>query len=175
MNPVPHIRRSPFGMVVVPILSFFLSGFMIGWASTPYNPYWAARHPHRAALMSLAGPAANLALVLMSYLGLKAGLYHGVFSFEGSYRLAADANTLWYPMCELLSIFFTLNIILAVFNLIPFPPLDGADGVLIFFPENKALDIKAKLDSLGFFGLFIGYLIFSRIAGPILGFAWGLV
>ena len=64
MDPLPHIKRSPFGMVVVPILSFFLAGFMIGWASAPYDARWAKRHPHRAAWMSLAGPAANFILVV---------------------------------------------------------------------------------------------------------------
>src|SRR5208282_5331142 len=57
LNPIPHIRRSPFGMVVFPILSFFLSGGgMIGWASAPYDPLWERRHPRRSAWMALAGP-----------------------------------------------------------------------------------------------------------------------
>ena len=37
LDPTPHVRRSPFGMVVVPILSFLLGGWMIGWASAPYD------------------------------------------------------------------------------------------------------------------------------------------
>ena len=41
LDPMPHIRREPFGTVVVPLLSFALSGWMIGWASTPYDPRWA--------------------------------------------------------------------------------------------------------------------------------------
>ena len=46
-------------MVVVPLISYIAGGWMIGWASTPYNPEWARQHPRRAAAMSFAGPAAN--------------------------------------------------------------------------------------------------------------------
>ena len=62
LDPLPHIRREPFGMVVMPILSYVLAGFMIGWASAPYDPYWARAHRKKAALMAMAGPASNLAL-----------------------------------------------------------------------------------------------------------------
>src|SRR5580700_10994117 len=78
LNPIPHIRRSPFGMVVFPILSFFLfSGGMIGWASAPYDPLWERRHPRRSAWMALAGPAANFSLMLLAALGIHAGrIFH---------------------------------------------------------------------------------------------------
>src|SRR5437868_13266963 len=55
LNPRPHVTREPFGMVVVPLISYFLGGGMIGWASAPFDPYWQQRYPHRAAWMSLAG------------------------------------------------------------------------------------------------------------------------
>lgn len=56
LDPLPHIRRSPFGMVIVPIVSFLIDHWMIGWASVPVNPTWARAHPRRSALMALAGP-----------------------------------------------------------------------------------------------------------------------
>src|SRR5204862_4039055 len=49
LNPVPHIQREIFGMVVVPILALFLGGAMIGWASAPFDPDWQRRYPKRAA------------------------------------------------------------------------------------------------------------------------------
>src|SRR5690348_17172584 len=58
LDPVPHIRREPIGMVVLPLLTWFIAGWMMGWASAPYDPEWARRYPRRAALMALAGPAA---------------------------------------------------------------------------------------------------------------------
>ena len=49
LDPVPHLQRSPIGMIVVPIVTFLMGGWMVGWASTPYDPYWrtptAARPP----------------------------------------------------------------------------------------------------------------------------------
>src|SRR6202158_4060938 len=73
LNPIPHIQRSPFGMVVVPIVSFLLGGWMIGWANAPYDPSWQRRHPHRSAWMALAGPAANFSLMLLAVVGLRLG------------------------------------------------------------------------------------------------------
>jgi hypothetical protein len=71
LNPIPHLLRSPFGMVVMPILSYLFGGWMIGWASAPYDPSWQRRHPHRSAWMALAGPAANFTLMLLSALAIR--------------------------------------------------------------------------------------------------------
>ena len=60
LSPLPHIRREPIGMLVVPLVTAFTLGWSVGWASTPYDPMWAARHPRRAAAMAAAGPAGNL-------------------------------------------------------------------------------------------------------------------
>ena len=60
LNPVPHIRREPWGMVVIPLVSFLFFGWMIGWASAPYNPEWQARHPRRGGLMASDGYRRNL-------------------------------------------------------------------------------------------------------------------
>src|SRR5260221_6335835 len=75
LNPLPHIQRSFYGMVVFPILSFALSkgGGMIGWASAPYDPLWERRHPRRSAWMALAGPAANFSLMLLGVAALRGG------------------------------------------------------------------------------------------------------
>ena len=54
LNPLPHIERSPIGMVAVPLVSYFLGGWMIGWASAPYDAGWARIYPRRAAWMAAA-------------------------------------------------------------------------------------------------------------------------
>ncbi len=79
LDPIPHIRREPFGMVVFPILSFITGGWMMGWASAPYDPEWSYRHPRRAAWMSLAGPAANLSLAILAGILIHAGLAFSLF------------------------------------------------------------------------------------------------
>src|SRR3984893_5592241 len=73
LNPVPHIRREPWGMVVIPILAFLFTRGMIGWASAPFDPLWERRHPRRAALMALAGPATSYTLMLLAVIGLRVG------------------------------------------------------------------------------------------------------
>src|ERR1700689_458428 len=73
LNPIPHIRREPWGMVVIPILAFLFTRGMIGWASAPFDPAWERRYPKRAALMALAGPAANFTLMLIAAAGLRLG------------------------------------------------------------------------------------------------------
>ena len=79
LDPRPHIQREPFGMVFAPLLFWFMGGWMIGWASTPIDPRWAYVHPRRAAVMSAAGPLANLALVLLAAAALRVGVAGGWF------------------------------------------------------------------------------------------------
>src|SRR5580765_4692748 len=79
LSPLPHIRREPIGMLVVPLLTAFTNGWALGWASTPYDPYWAARHPRRAAAMAAAGPAGNLLIGLVAFAAIKIGLLSGLF------------------------------------------------------------------------------------------------
>jgi len=74
LNPLPHMRREPIGTVLVPLLTFFQVGYMMGWASAPYDPRWGLRHPRRAAVMAAAGPAANLVLAALGFLALRLGL-----------------------------------------------------------------------------------------------------
>lgn len=79
LDPWPQIRRHPFGMVVLPLVTALSTGWPMGFASAPYDPEWARRHPRRAAVMALAGPAANLALAIGAALALRVGESAGVF------------------------------------------------------------------------------------------------
>src|SRR5687767_2476121 len=79
LNPAAHIQREPIGMVVLPLLTSLTQGWAVGWASCPYDPYWARRHPGRAALMAAAGPAGNLVIALAAFAALRTGLAMGWF------------------------------------------------------------------------------------------------
>lgn len=138
LDPLPHVRRSVFGMVVWPLISFFFSGgrWMFGWASAPYDPNWAVRHPRRYALMSLSGPVANFLLAALGILVIRLLVGQGVLELS----LPPDTDSLVVPaggqelpvlsaLSMALSVLVTLNVVLGVFNLIPVPPLDGF-GVL---------------------------------------------
>jgi Zn-dependent protease len=158
LNPIPHIRRSFFGMVVVPIGSFLLWGGMIGWASAPYDPLWERRHPHRAAWMALGGPAANFTLMLLAALAIRlVRPYHSLLFNPSTGTPSFLAITL--------SVVFSLNLLLGTFNLLPVPPLDGSTGVMILMSETRAqryLDwIRGNNFALA--GLFIGMALFWRI------------
>ncbi|MFC1451455.1 hypothetical protein ABXK36_37450, partial [Bacillus cereus] len=85
LNPLPHIRRSVFGMVVATILTYIMSGgaYLLGWASAPFNIHWAARYPKRSFLMSLAGPLSHLPLTLFGFFSLYYGFKSGYFVFGG--------------------------------------------------------------------------------------------
>ena len=170
LNPVPHIMRSPFGTVVVPLLSYTLWGWMIGWASAPYDPHWAERHPRKAALMAAAGPAANLVIAVMAFAIMKIGLTTGLFSSpaEGevgfmSIVVANQENLV--GLSKLLSVFLMLNLILFIFNLFPFPPLDGSSVITLFMSDRLGYRYKQFMSqpAFAFLGLIIAWRLFPYV------------
>ena len=173
------MRRELFGTVLVPILSFFLMGWMMGWASAPYDPHWAARHPKRSALMALAGPVANLILVVVSGGLLRVGLSTGFFSqpsfenFELTHLVEAAGDGSAHGAAVLLSIFFALNLLLFLFNLIPLPPLDGASVIQLVMSEEMALRYREFLAQPMFalLGLVVAWNLFSYVFWPVMGVA----
>ena len=177
LNPIPHVRREPFGMVVVPILSFLLSGWMFGWASAPYDPRWAQRAPKKAALMALAGPLSNLALVLTAGLLLRLGILAGLFAppeyLSFTHMATAPGGGAAESLATLLSVLFSLNLILCIFNLIPLPPMDGSSVVQLAMTDDMARSFQQLLRQpmLGWIGILIAWRFFGEVFGPIHGYA----
>lgn len=166
LNPVPHVQREPWGMVVVPILTFFAFHAMMGWASAPYDPVWERRHPKRSAWMALAGPAANFILMLLAAGGLHLGTNLGWLHNDpvtGSRGLLG--TILW--------IFFSLNLLLGTFNLLPAPPLDGSTGIMVFMSEKQASRYLDWLrgNSYAMVGLLIAIVVFNYTFGYIKAYA----
>jgi len=169
LNPMPHIRREPFGLVLVPILTYVLNGWMMGWASAPYDPHWQQRHPRRAAWMALAGPAANCTLMLLAAAGIRVGLRMGAFQIPERLGLeslveATNPENLGF-LATLISIFFSLNLILFTFNLLPVPPLDGSTGIGIFLPEETAARMMNFYLSSGFSfaGILVAWIAYKYV------------
>jgi Zn-dependent protease len=176
LSPVPHIRREPIGMLVVPLLTAFTNGWSIGWASTPYDPMWAARHPRRAASMAVAGPAGNLLIALLAFAGLRLGLITGVFASPETVNFhhlveSASGSGLVDALGELLTVLFVLNVLLFVFNMIPVPPLDGASAIGGVLPERAALAVRGFLanPALSLLGLLVAWQVFPYVARPLFG------
>lgn len=175
LNPVPHMRREPFGMVLMPLLGLFLGGAVIGWASAPYDPLWRARNPKKAAWMSLAGPAANFALVLVAALLIHAGLFAGAFHPPerlNSLHLVEGTSDVTAGIAKVLSVVFSLNLLLGVFNLLPVPPLDGFGAVGILLPDRgiRAWDrFGDSIRQFSFLGLILGWRLIEYLYWPIFG------
>ncbi len=173
LDPIPHIRREPFGTVIVPIISYFVAGWMIGWASAPYDPYWARQYPRKAALMALAGPAANLALVTVAALIIRAGMLLGFFHAPAAIGFttvtAPTAGGLANAAAVVVSILFSLNLILMVFNLIPLPPLDGSSVLLGLLRGEAAERYYTVMSTPGYriIGLIIAWHIFGYVLRPV--------
>lgn len=113
LNPIPHI--DPWGTVIVPLFLMLTAGIFIGWAKpVPYNPY-NLRAKHGSLWVGLAGPGSNFILALIIGLAIR-------FFNLGT-------------MQEFFFLVVQVNVYLALFNLLPLPPLDGSKVFAEFFPE----------------------------------------
>ena len=152
LNPVPHI--DPIGTVLVPLillLPYFIYGhfpsILFGWARpVPVNPLNFRNHKWGEITVSAAGPLSNLMLAV---------------AFAVLFRLAGSNQGLLY----LANIGVSLNIILALFNLIPIPPLDGSHILARVLPRDLALTYQ-RLEPWGF--MLILVLLYAGVLNAIL-------
>ena len=179
LSPWPHLRRAPFGMLVVPLVTSLAYGWTIGWASAPYDPAWAERHPRRASLMAAAGPAANLLVALAAFALLRIGLVIGVFDAPAQVTLdrlvesaaVSDPFGVFAFAAIGLSVLFTLNALLFVFNLLPVPPLDGAAVMTLAMPARAASRVRAfvSMPGMAFVGILAAWRLFPALSEPVFG------
>ena len=154
LDPLPHIKREPFGTVLMPVLSFLAGGWMIGWASAPYDPVWARSYPRRSALMALAGPLSNLLVVvaagILIHIGIAMDLFYAPDRINFSHVVASRSSGFPDGVATLLSILFSLNVLLFIFNLIPLPPLDGSGVIPLLVNKDKAVAYMKLIHSSHF-------------------------
>lgn len=143
-NPIKHLDL--FGSVLLPVLTFLSAGFIIGWAKpVPYNPYNLKNQKWGPALVALAGPGANIALAVI---------------FGIILRLAdAFMPSFLFPALMQISLSIVLiNLLLAVFNLVPMPPLDGSKILFSALPY-RLRNIETFLEQWGF-AILIFFILF---------------
>jgi Zn-dependent protease len=174
LNPWPHIRREPVGTIVVPLITYFM-GWMMGWASAPYDPRWGDRHPRRAAAMSAAGPAAHFLLFAVAFAILKIGLATGVWAVPPMSQLSLDRLVVAAPGVAGLvdAIADSLGRSRAqphpgTFNLMPFPPLDGASVLGGIVPAWSLYLKLREFPAMSLVGLIIAWRVFPPVLTPIL-------
>jgi len=147
LNPIKHLDF--VGSFIVPSIAYFLGGFIFGWAKpVPYNPYNLKPGRWSEAMVALAGPVSNICIAIIFGLLLRVGVGGPAF-------------------IEITSIIVLINIILAVFNLVPIPPLDGSKVLFAIFPD-KLFQTRAFFERYGlilvlFFIFFLWQFIFPVI------------
>ncbi|MBI2622288.1 site-2 protease family protein [Candidatus Microgenomates bacterium] len=154
LNPIPHI--DPFMSILLPLLLMFSGSPIIFGAAkpVPIDPFNLKEGKKDIALTALAGPATNIAIAIVAALAIKL--------LTSNFLLPASSL---YP---LLSTIVFYNLLLAVLNLIPIPPLDGSKVFAFLLPDREA----AAYLSLGGIGIFI---LFFLLLFPIGGISLGKI
>lgn len=160
LNPIPHI--DPIGSVILPLL-LVLSGspFVVGWAKpVPYNPYNLKDQKKGPALVALAGPLANLLIALI---------------FGALARILAAQDSITYANAI---VFFDMiilyNVLLAIFNLVPLPPLDGSKILDSILPPSMH-EIMQILEKNYMLFLMLFILFGFQLIEPIIIFLYAVI
>ena len=153
LNPFKHLEI--FGSFILPIMSYFLGGFILGWAKpVPYNPYNLRNQRWGEAMVAFAGPAVNIfiALVLGSFIRL--GIFVGLQE-------------------AFITIVF-INLILATFNLVPVPPLDGSKILFSILPSSLQ-GVREFLERNGLFIMIFFIFFLWQYILPLVYFEFSLI
>jgi Zn-dependent protease len=150
LNPLKHLEW--FGSFILPIITYVSGGFILGWAKpVPYNPYNLSNQKWGEALVALAGPLSNIFIAI---------IFGILVRFDGLGILSGLA------FVKLAYFIVSINITLALFNLVPIPPLDGSKILFSIFP-NSMYNYRNMLERSGPIILIIFVLFFSEILRPI--------
>lgn len=159
LNPFKHL--DPFGSVILPLLLYISqAGFMIGWAKpVPFNPYNLKNQRWGEAIVAAAGPLSNIVIAVVFGVFLRVGLSMGFVNQE---------------IFNITSYIILINLVLAVFNLIPIPPLDGSKIIFTTFKVNWG-PTRIFLEKFGIlFVLVFVYFLWSLVT-PIISFLFSLI
>jgi Zn-dependent protease len=167
LNPIKHI--DPIGTVLLPLIAAFTGFRLLGWAKpTPVNPRNFRNPVLDDVLTSVVGPVSNFAVASSATVFLLAIKVTSSAGRAAVYDPLHTQSPLG-PLCVLLFEFLEINVLLAVFNLIPIPPLDGSHVLRHFLPEP----IRQVYDMAGLLGLmaliYFAPSLLSKLVAPVLG------
>lgn len=161
-NPLKHL--DPFGSFLLPVMLYFLTGgaFVFGWAKpVPYNPFNLKNPLAAAGKIAVAGPVSNLLIAT----------FFGVVL-----RIFSTAGILSPFLGLLFGIIIYLNILLAIFNLVPIPPLDGSKVLFAFLPKTESnMRLMFFLERYGLFLVFIFIFFGFRLIIPIINILFVII
>lgn len=153
LNPLAHLDL--FGSLIIPLLLYFTAGFVFGWAKpVPFNPYNLRDQKYGPALVGFAGPGANISVAVVFGLLFRSGIFNAFL--------------------EIFTIIIVLNLILAIFNLIPIPPLDGSKILFAFWPYQWE-EARIFLERFGFIILLFFIFFAFRFILPIVFWLFKLI
>ncbi|MEX1026793.1 MAG: site-2 protease family protein [Candidatus Paceibacterota bacterium] len=153
LNPLPHLDM--IGSIIVPLLFFLTPGnLMLGWAKpVPYNPFNFRNQRWGELIVAIVGPAVNIVIALI----------FGLFL-----RFAIPAGIVPTAAVSIISFIVLINLVLALFNMVPIPPLDGSKVLFALLPQ-RYIRIRHTLEQYGFIlVLLFVFLFISQISGVVL-------
>ena len=157
LNPVVHF--DPIGGLFLVVSVLAGTGFVFGWAKpTPVNPGNLRDRRNGEVLVSLAGPASNLIMAAVAAIAIRGLTAAGVID-------PVSTDLVW----KVLYYFVLYNVVLAIFNFVPIPPLDGASLLFRFLPLRYAWQIRPFLSQDGMFILIFFIFFGGRYLGAIIG------
>ena len=163
LNPIKHIDL--FGSIILPALTALMGGPVFGWAKpVPYNPYNLKNQKWGPAIVGAAGPAANLLLAVIFGLFIR-------FSSSLSAGVSGQFLANFITIAAAISI---LNLVLAIFNLVPIPPLDGSKVLFALLPYQWR-NVEVMLERYGFFALLIFIFFFAQLLVPVIDLFFRLI
>lgn len=149
LNPLRHI--DPFYTLIMPAITLLLFHFpLLAAKPVPFNPNRVKYEEFGAALVGIAGPLTNLGLAILGAIFL-----HGI------------GGQISQGLTNGIGLFVWLNLALFVFNMIPFPPLDGSRLLYAFAPEPLQ-EVMARIESAGIFVFVLFIVLFISVIGPFM-------
>jgi Zn-dependent protease len=158
LNPLKHL--DPIGSFLVPVLTYSTGGFIFGWAKpVPYNPYNLRDQKWGEAKVAAAGPLSNLLIAVI---------------FGLIFRFGAGTLGIHPAASEMFQLIIYLNLVLAVFNLVPIPPLDGSKILFSVLPYHlRHIQDFMEQYWLVFIGIFIFFV--GGVLSPVVDWLFRLI